>query len=130
MEAGRVLSFGRLQHGTAPEAEVRPANERLIEAVAGLREDLAGISQAIRGLSTDRCELITPEAVAERLGIKKATLTRRMKSGVLPKGVVWFETPLGCYFNWPKLVALLQESDSGALAGEDDGDITPWRKSA
>jgi hypothetical protein len=62
------------------------------------------LRDVVRDLAAEQHDIVTPEQVAERFSTTMTRLTRAMNRDVLPRGVVWFETPLGRYFSWRRLV--------------------------
>jgi len=96
--------------------------------VARLREEVVG---AIRALGAEHHDIVRPEDVARRLGCPGRKIRRCMKTGALPRGVVWFESPvLGSFFSWRRLTEWIM-SDRGWQTGqndsEDDGPES-WRR--
>jgi hypothetical protein len=97
--------------------------------VARLREEVVG---AIHALGAEHHDLLRPEDVARRLSCPGRKITRGMKSGALPRGVLWFENPvLGPFFSWRRLKEWIM-SDPGWRTGQDDCEDAPvsWRRSA
>lgn len=97
-----------------------------------LREEIGALRGAVRELAAEQHDILTPEQVAERLSTTSTKLTRAMNRNVLPRGVVWFETPLGRYFSWRRLVEWITKSGTLTTSVHDEvhDDDDVWRKPA
>lgn len=117
---GRTAS-GQGQPLTAPDT-----------IVTVLREEIGALRDAVRDLASEQHGIVTTEQVAERLSATVTKLTRMMNKNVLPRGVVWFETPLGRYFSWRRLIewmtAAVTPSSLKSDQEQDADDV--WRKPA
>lgn len=100
--------------------------------VAVFREEIGALRGAIRDLGAELHDIVTPEQVAERLSTSTTKVTRAMNRNVLPRGVVWFETPLGRYFSWQRLVEWITTTSETSVtsAHEETRDDDVWRKPA
>lgn len=100
--------------------------------VTVLREEIGALRGAIRDLVAEQQDILTPEQAAERLSISVTKVTRAMNRNVLPRGVVWFETPLGRYLSWRRLMEWITTSGASIMSvhdeAHDEDDV--WRKPA
>jgi hypothetical protein len=97
-----------------------------------LREEIRALRDAVRDLAAEQHDIVTPEQVAERLSTTTTKLTRAMNQNVLPRGVVWFETPLGRYFSWRRLVEWITAAGTSSYRTYDEtlSEDDVWRKPA
>jgi hypothetical protein len=93
---------------------------------------IRALRDAIRDVAPEQHDIVTPEQVAGRLSITMTKLTRAMNGNILPRGVVWFETPLGRFVSWRRLVEWITTADASSSGTPDEmlNEDEVWRKPA